>query len=149
MLEQNYLEIIKAELDTRAHDDEFLAANLKKDNKSWEECGEYIYNEIVKIRGTQKVVALQDDLVYGMAMHYWEDDKIIVSKPVKSNTPTSAKPAPTEKETKAKKEAEKKAQAEKLQGDLFATSDEPEPKPEADGSCDNDDLSEVDEILNE
>lgn len=145
MIEQSYLEIIKAELDTRAHDDEILASNLKKENKSWEECGDYIYNEITKMRNGQKVVALQDDLVYGMAMHYWEDDKIVVSKQIKTPSTSTPKPAPmpSDKEIKAKKEAEKKAKIEKMQGDLFAGQQEESDEQE---EQDEEQLNEKDEV---
>lgn len=57
---------IKAMLDQRAADDPLFAEVYKKENKSIEECCNYIITEVQHM----KVNALTDEEVLGMAVHY-------------------------------------------------------------------------------
>lgn len=87
---------IKTFLDNFAKEDETFAKTYAKENKSIKECCQYIYGEVGKARkaGTQ-CVALSDEEVYGLAIHYYDEDDIKVANNVAKPTQvaTSA-PAP-------------------------------------------------------
>lgn len=68
---------IKAYLDKRAKEDSLFAASYAKPNKSIDECFDYIIGEVRK-KGT--MVYMSDEEVFGMAVHYYDEDDIKVSK---------------------------------------------------------------------
>ena len=85
-------EAIKTHLEQRAKEDSLFAVSLAKPNKSITECCSYILGEARK-RGN--AVAMSDEEVFGMAVHYYDEDDIKVAKlptGVKSSVSTS-KPA--------------------------------------------------------
>ena len=59
---------IKAYLDKRAQEDTLFAASYAKENKSIDECFDYIIGEVLK-KGN--AVYMSDDEVFGMAVHYY------------------------------------------------------------------------------
>ena len=95
---------IKAMLDQRAADDPLFAEVYKKENKSIEECCNYIITEVQRM----KVNALTDEEILAMAVHYYDEDKIIaVTAPacevVVPNTPEIAEARKRELEAEAEK----------------------------------------------
>lgn len=95
---------IKTMLDQRAADDPLFAEVYKKENKSIEGCCNYIITEVQHM----KVNALTDEEVLGMAVHYYDEDKIIaVTAPacevVVPNTPEIAEARKRELEAEAEK----------------------------------------------
>lgn len=68
---------IKAYLDNRAASDELFAASYAKENKNIDECFNYILGEAKK-RGNQ--VCMTDEEVFGLAVHYYDEDNIKVEK---------------------------------------------------------------------
>ncbi len=68
---------IKSYLDKRAKTDELFAKSYTKKNKSIDECCNYILGEAKK-RGN--AVAMTDEEVFGMAVHYYDEDNIKVNK---------------------------------------------------------------------
>ena len=70
---------IKTYLDNRAKEDALFAQTYKKANKSIEECCKYIIQEVRKT-GRQ---GFADEEIFGMAVHYWDEDDI----KVEGNTP--------------------------------------------------------------
>ena len=85
-------EAIKTHLEQRAKEDSLFAVSFAKPNKSITECCSYILGEARK-RGN--AVAMSDEEVFGMAVHYYDEDDIKVAKlptGVKSSVSTS-KPA--------------------------------------------------------
>lgn len=68
---------IKAYLDKRAQEDTLFAASYAKPNKSIDECFDYIIGEVRK-KGS--AVYMSDEEVFGMAVHYYDEDNIKVSK---------------------------------------------------------------------
>lgn len=99
---------IKAYLDKRAQEDTLFAASYAKENKSIDECFDYIIGEI---RKKGNAVYMSDDEVFGMAVHYYDEDDIKIAP-----LPTGEKVATgnTEKPTSAISDQEKesiKAQA--------------------------------------
>lgn len=68
---------IKAYLDKMAKEDSLFAASYAKPNKSINECFDYIIGEVRK-KGT--MVYMSDEEVFGMAVHYYDENDIKVSK---------------------------------------------------------------------
>lgn len=95
-------EAIKTHLEQRAKEDSLFAVSFAKPNKSITECCSYILGEARK-RGN--AVAVSDEEVYGMAVHYYDEDDIKVAKmpaSVKASVSTSK---PVELSDKDKEEA--------------------------------------------
>lgn len=96
---------VKSYLDNRAANDELFAATYAKENKSIDECCNYILSEAKK-QGS--AVAMTDEEVYNLAVHYYDEDGLKVEKVhnarvAVSSTP-SAKVELTEEEKAAAKE---------------------------------------------
>ena len=70
-------EAIKSYLDERAGTDELFAKSYAKENKNLDECCSYIMGEARK-RGN--AVAMSDTEVFGLAVHYYDEDDIKVNK---------------------------------------------------------------------
>lgn len=68
---------IKSYLDERAKTDELFAKSYAKPNKNIKECYDFILGEAKK-RGN--AVAISDNEVFGMAVHYYDEDDIKVAK---------------------------------------------------------------------
>ncbi|NDV46127.1 PcfK-like protein [Paludibacter sp. 221] len=69
---------IKAYLDNRAKEDELFAETYAKPNKNIEDCITYILNSVQK----SGCNGFDDDEIYSMAVHYYDEDNIDVGKPV-------------------------------------------------------------------
>lgn len=67
---------IKAYLDRRAQEDTLFAASYAKENKSLDECFDYIIGEVHK-KGN--AVYMSDEEVFGMAAHYYDEDDIKIA----------------------------------------------------------------------
>ena len=74
-MKTEFAKAIKAYLDKRASTDKLFAESYKKENKSIDECCNYIIGEVQKI-ANQGRAALTDDEVFGMAVHYYDEDDI-------------------------------------------------------------------------
>ena len=74
----NFENTIKAYLDKRAGEDSLFAESYKKPGKSIKECCDYITGQAYKLGGSTVVV--DDDTVYGWAVHYYDEDGIKVDK---------------------------------------------------------------------
>ena len=101
---KEFQQTIKAYLDKRAAEDEQFAASYAKKGKSIEKCCNYILNQARK-RGN--AVAIPDDEVYGLAVHYYDEDiPDAECKPVSGARAAAPKPAVelTEEEKAAAKE---------------------------------------------
>lgn len=61
--------------------------SLDKENKSLEECGQYILQEVRK-KGSH--VAMTDEEVFGLAVHYYDEDDITVKSTSKANVKVAA-----------------------------------------------------------
>lgn len=71
-----FKETIKQYLDNRAQTDSLFATSLAKENKNIDECVNYIYSEVQK-SGRK---GFNDDEVFGMAVHYYDEDDLKASK---------------------------------------------------------------------
>ena len=108
MATSDFKNVIQSYLEERAKSDELFAASYKKLGKSIDECCNYIIGEAKK-RGN--AVAMTDNEVFGLAVHYYDEDNIKVngvSGGYKVSAP-AATPVPkvelTEEEKKAAHEA--------------------------------------------
>lgn len=63
---------IQSYLDKRAEQDPLFAATLKKENKSIEECVDYILSEVQKSDAN----GFADEEIYSMAVHYYDEDDL-------------------------------------------------------------------------
>ena len=79
-------EIIKRYLDNRAKTDPQFAASYAKPKKSIDECFAYILNE-ARQKGTS--VCMTDEEVFGLAVHYYDEDNIKVTTPPRAKVSTS------------------------------------------------------------
>lgn len=70
---------IQQYLDKRAAEDSLFAETLKKENKSIDECVNYILNTVEKSGSN----GFADEEIFGMAVHYYDEDDL---KAVKSNS---------------------------------------------------------------
>ena len=71
-------ETIKAYLEERAENDTLFAVKFANPSKSVEECVTFILNEVKK----SGCNGFEDDEIFGMAVHYWEESEIEVGKPI-------------------------------------------------------------------
>ena len=69
---------IKAYLDERASGDALFATAYAKPNKTIDECVNYILQQVQK----QGYAGYTDDEVFGMAIHYYDEDTLTDIKPV-------------------------------------------------------------------
>lgn len=69
---------IQNHLNGLAANDELFAETLKKPNKNIDDCITYIFNQ-VKASGCN---GFADEEIFGMAVHYYDEDDIKVGKPV-------------------------------------------------------------------
>lgn len=70
--------VIQSYLDQRAQEDNLFAVSYAKTNKNLGECCDYIIGEAKKRGGN--AVAMTDDEVFGLAVHYYDEDNIKVNK---------------------------------------------------------------------
>lgn len=67
-----FKDTIKTYLDNRAEQDCLFAQNYKKENKSIDECINYILTQVQK----SGCCGFADDEIFGMAVHYFDEDDI-------------------------------------------------------------------------
>lgn len=105
-----FKEAIKQFLDNLAAEDPAFSATYHKPNKNVDECCQYIIQEVEKNCKGAKAVACTDEEVFGLAIHYYDEDDIVVTGPkAKVEVSTSAKP--TIKEVVADAQAQVEAEA--------------------------------------
>lgn len=73
---ETFKNTIEAYLKDRAITDVFLSKNLKKENKNIDECINYILNT-VQASGCN---GFEDNEIYNMAIHYYQEDDLEVDK---------------------------------------------------------------------
>lgn len=69
---QSFKDTIKAHLDALAQSDPLFATSYAKEGKSIDECCNFIIQEVQKM----KVSGLSDDEVFGLAIHYYDEDDL-------------------------------------------------------------------------
>ena len=71
---------IRQHLELRAASDELFAVTFAKEGKNIDDCCTYILNQVQK----SGCNGFADDEIFGMAVHYYDEDQIEVGKPVTS-----------------------------------------------------------------
>ena len=71
-------ETIRAYLEERAENDPLFAVKFANPSKSVEECVTYILNSVHK----SGCNGFEDDEIFGMAVHYYDEEEIEVGKPI-------------------------------------------------------------------
>ena len=109
---------IKNYLDNRAKTDELFAAKYANPKKSIDECCRYITGEAYA-RAKNGCAVISDEEVYGMAVHYYDEEDINIRKAPNARTAkTNAKPELTKEQQEALRlQAEKEYKA-KVMADL-------------------------------
>ncbi|TGY79067.1 PcfK-like family protein [Lepagella muris] len=104
---------IKKYLDKRAEEDPQFAASYTKPNKSIEECCKYIFQQVEKNKPKgERCVGVSDDEVFGLAVHYYDEDDIVVDGPknkVEAVQSPSPEPASSPEKPKQRKPRKPKA----------------------------------------
>ena len=111
---QNYLEY-------RAATDELFAPLFANPNKSIDECCKYIICEVHK----SGMNGFDDDEIFGMAVHYYDENEIEVGNPPQCRIISNVNTDLTEEE---KKEARQKAIEQYQQAELRKIQDRNKPK---------------------
>lgn len=119
-------QIIQSYLEERAKNNPLFASVYAKPNKNINECFDYILSEAKK-RGN--AVCMSDDEVFGLAVHYYDEDDIKISKQTNYKAATSQAPksdvgAAPQKETDSlekmnSRRKRKKNESSSLQFSLF------------------------------
>lgn len=99
---EHFTRTIAEYLNRRAETDPLFAPNLQKPNKNIEECITYILNEVQK----SGCNGFDDEEIYSMAVHYYDEDNIEVDKSINCQVVVNHTIELTEEE---KAEARKKA----------------------------------------
>lgn len=74
--------VIKDFLDKRAQEDTQFAVSYAKPNKNIEECCKYIIQEVEKARkNNARCVPVKSEEVFSLAVHYYDEDDIVVNGP--------------------------------------------------------------------
>lgn len=111
----NFELAIKEHLDQRAATDALFAQAYAKPKKSIEECCLFIYGEVSKKdRGGANCIALSDDEVFGLAVHYYDEDNIKVEKVQGVAASHNQKQLPDYEPTEADKETARHRAMQKL-----------------------------------
>ena len=97
----NFKNTIQSYLEQRAKDDELFAASYAKPNKNIDECCNFILSEVQK----SGCNGFSDDEIFGMAVHYYDEDDIKNVKPVNARVVVNHTIELTEEDKRKAKEA--------------------------------------------
>nr|DAX44828.1 MAG TPA: PcfK-like protein [Caudoviricetes sp.] len=78
---ENFKRTIQEYLEERAKTDELFAKSYAKPNKSIDECITYILNEVQQ----SGCNGFEDNEIFGMAIHYYDEDNLDVGKKINCN----------------------------------------------------------------
>lgn len=110
---------IKTFLDNLAKEDEMFAKNYAKPNKSISECCKYISQQVEKNRkNNERCVVCPDEEVYGLAIHYYDEDDIVVDGPKNKIEDVQHTSVPETRAEKPKGIRHKKSKSTKTDPDL-------------------------------
>ena len=91
---ENFKCTIQDYLEERAKTDELFAKSYAKPNKSIDECITYILNEVQQ----SGCNGFEDNEIFGMAVHYYDEDNLDVGKKINCNVVVNHSVELTEKE---------------------------------------------------
>lgn len=79
----SFEKIIKAYLDKKAASEPDFAVTYAKENKNIHDCCSYIISEAekqAKTEGSGRVCAMSDEQAYSLAVHYYDEDDIVINE---------------------------------------------------------------------
>ena len=71
---------IQKYLSERAETDILFGPVYEKEHKNIDDCITYILGEVKKKAGSDNAIAMTEEEVYSMAVHYYDEDSIVVGK---------------------------------------------------------------------
>jgi len=99
---EQFKRVIEAHLKQMAASDQVFAAKLQNENKNIDNCIKYILNTVKK----SGCNAFADDEIFGMAIHYYDEENIEAGGPISAQVVVNHVPELTEEEKKqARQEA--------------------------------------------
>lgn len=98
---EQFKKVIELHLMGMAANDPEFAENLQNPKKNIDGCINYILNTVQK----SGCNGFADEEIFGMAVHYYDEENIEVGKPVNANVVINQVPELTEDEKKAAKQA--------------------------------------------
>lgn len=115
--QDSFQQVIQSYLEERAKTDELFAQSYAKKNKNIDECCSYILGEAKK-RGN--AVAISDADVFGMAVHYYDEDSIKANK-LQTNVKSSvSRPSASVELTEEDKEKARQSALKRLEEEQHA-----------------------------
>ena len=106
--------IIQSYIENRAKEDSLFAETCKKANKSIKGCCKYIYSQAKNMAKGGKVVGIDDDTVFGWAVHYYNEDSIEIDEVDDELVEVSAPSEDTLKSTIHQERRPKRVKKEKI-----------------------------------
>ena len=107
----SFKKVIEAKLQEMAAADKLFAVSMQKKGKNIDDCVTYILNTVQK----SGCNGFSDEEIFGMAAHYYDEDKIEVGKKIDCKVVVNHSIDLTEEEKKeAREKAKEKAMAEEL-----------------------------------
>ena len=95
----DFKEIIKRHLDKMAQEDFAFAERYKDEKKSLDKCCKYIMAKAKK-QAKNGCAAIEDEVVYGWAAHYYQEEDIEVEENVKAKVVAPKEEKPKVKDIK-------------------------------------------------
>ena len=81
---------IQKYLSERAETDMLFGPVYEKEHKNIDDCITYILGEVKKKAGSDNAIAMTEEEVYSLAVHYYDEDSIVVGKSnIKAKVSTS------------------------------------------------------------
>ena len=106
-----FKKVIEKELNRRAESDPLFAASFGKTNKNIDECISYVLKTVQE----SGIAGFNDDEIFGMAAHYYDEDNLGTIKEMKCKVIVNHTVSLTEEEIKeAKDEAKAKVLADEI-----------------------------------
>ncbi len=99
----NFKKTIQAYLEERAKSDELFAASFAKEGKNIDDCITYIFNTVQK----SGCNIFNDEEIFSMAVHYYDEDNIEVGKPINCKVVGNHKVGKTKEHQSAKRKPSK------------------------------------------
>nr|DAH28468.1 MAG TPA: PcfK-like protein [Caudoviricetes sp.] len=111
---ETFENIIQSYIENRAKEDSLFAETCKKANKSIKGCCKYIYSQAKNMAKGGKVVGIDDDTVFGWAVHYYDEDSIEIDEVDDELVEVSAPSEDTLKSTIHQERRPKRVKKEKI-----------------------------------
>ena len=117
---ESFKNTIQAHLEARAKSDELFAVTFAKEGKNIDDCCTNILNTVQK----SGCNGFADEEIFGMAVHYYDEDNIKVGKPdnakvIVNHSVPAEKPIKQELAADPKKKREVEKKPEYITGSLF------------------------------